>query len=630
MDEVDHHRCFLLRFRPDLAVYSQPSSRRPFWVVKDPVTLRYYRFNDQEYSILKMLDGRRNLEQICALFEQKFAPLRMTPTRLLSFLANLHRNGLLLSDGPDQGTELLERDQKDRTTRRLAGLSNVLAIRMPGFDPEPFLTWLYPKLHWCFSRWFVGGCLALALAALTLVLVHADQLQTRLPEFHAFFNTGNLFLLFLCLASTKVIHELGHALTCQHFGGECHEMGFMLLVFTPCLYCDVSDSWILRSRWHRIAISAAGIMVEIVLASIATFGWWYSRPGLLNSLCLDLMVLCSVSTILINGNPLLRYDGYFIMSDLMETPNLWQQSRAIVHRTLARLLLGIDASGSVVPSQRPWLLAFYGVASMVYRVVVVITILGVLYGILKPMRLQLVAYLIAMSLPLGIVVAGARAARQRLENPLFPQQLKRQLNFTRLFISVGVVASLGTCFFLVPLPCRISAPAVLELYGAQRIYVAFSGTLTQCVPIGRQVEAGQVIARTENTDLQRVLMKVQGEFELADTRVNNLQYRLVEDPRAAQALVVTREIRADTQKQLMHHKADVQRLILRTPIAGTVIPPPRLLTQHGDGRTLPRWTGIPQEDRNIGCTVDRGDLFCLIGDPTTHDTELFVDEWYVE
>jgi putative peptide zinc metalloprotease protein len=630
MDEVDSQCRFLLRFRPDLAIYSQPSGEQPFWVVKDPLALRYFRFTDQEYAILEMLDGHQSPEQICTQFEQKFAPQRMNPTRLLGFLANLHRNGLLLSDGPDQGAELLERDQNDRTTKRWASLSNVLAIRIPGIDPEPLLVWLYPKLRWCFSGWFVSACLALALAAIGVVLVHLDQLQMRLPEFRLFFNAGNLFLLFLCLASTKIIHELGHALTCQHFGGECHEMGLMLLVFTPCLYCDVSDSWILRSRWHRIAISAAGILIEIVLASLATFGWWYSRPGLFNSICLDLMVLCSVSTILINGNPLLRYDGYFIMSDFLETPNLWQQSRSMVHRTLARIFLGVDESGSVCPSQRPWLLAFYGVASMVYRVVVVITILGFLYGILKPMRLQIVAYLIAFSLPLGIVVAGVRTVQSKLENPLYPQQLKRQLSFTRLFLSVSVAASLGAGFFLVPFPCRISAPVVLELRDAQRIYVASSGILTQCVPIGEQVEKGQVIACIESAELQRVLLNIQGEFELADIRVNNLQFRLVEDPQAAQELVVAREMRADMQQQLVHHQADAQRLLLRAPIAGTVISPPRLPVYPRDTRSLPHWTGYPQEARNLGCTVDRGDLFCLIGDLTQHEAVIYVDEWAME
>jgi putative peptide zinc metalloprotease protein len=242
----------------------------------------------------------------------------------------------------------------------------------------------------------------------------------------------------------------------------------------------------------------------------------------------------------------------------------------------------------------------------------------------------MLAYLIALSLPLGIVLTGARAARRKLKNPLFPQQLKQELKFTRLFLSVAVVASLGAGFFLMPFPCQISAPAMLELHDAQRMYVATSGTLTQCVPIGTQVESGQVIARMENADLQRVLMRVQGEFELADARVNHLQYRLAEDPRAAQELVVAREIRANIQQQLVHHQADAQRLTLRAPNAGTLIPPSRILPRPRDRHHLPRWTGIPQEERNTGCAVERGDLYCLIGDPQRHEAVLFVDEWELE
>mgnify|MGYP000497118404 CR=1 FL=1 len=119
----------------------------------------------------------------------------------------------------------------------------------------------------------------LGLSALGLVIVEWDVFRSRLPAFHEFFGPGNWLLLGLVLAVTKVLHEFGHGLSCKHYGGECHEMGFMLLVLTPCLYCNVSDSWMLPSKWRRAAIGAAGMYVEIVLASIATFVWWFSAPG---------------------------------------------------------------------------------------------------------------------------------------------------------------------------------------------------------------------------------------------------------------------------------------------------------------------------------------------------------------
>ena len=140
----------------------------------------------------------------------------------------------------------------------------------------------------------------------------------------------------------KIIHEFGHGLTAKHFGGEVHEMGILFLVLTPALYCDVTDSWLLPNKWKRIWISAAGIYVECFLASIATFVWWYSTPGLLNSLAMATMFICSVNTIMFNANPLLRYDGYYVMADWLEIPNLRIKSTQFFAYLIQEKVLGLE------------------------------------------------------------------------------------------------------------------------------------------------------------------------------------------------------------------------------------------------------------------------------------------------
>ena len=150
------------------------------------------------------------------------------------------------------------------------------------------------------------------------------------------FSLRNVGWLALSVVVAKTLHELGHALACRHFGGECHELGILLLVFLPCLYCNVSDAWMFDSRWRRVAVDVAGMYVELVLAAICTFLWWFSVPGWFNSVCFNLMIVCSLNTLLFNGNPLLRYDGYYLLSDLLEVPNL----RAAVGRGTAADLFG--------------------------------------------------------------------------------------------------------------------------------------------------------------------------------------------------------------------------------------------------------------------------------------------------
>ena len=147
------------------------------------------------------------------------------------------------------------------------------------------------------------------------------------------------------MAIVKVLHEFGHGLSCKKFGGECHEIGFMLLVFTPCLYCNVSDSWMLPNKWKRVWIGAAGIYVEMILASIAAFVWYFTEQGTtINDLCLNMMFLNVVSTVLVNGNPLLRFDGYYILMDALEIPNLRQKSTEVLKRWVPKDVLGVGTS----------------------------------------------------------------------------------------------------------------------------------------------------------------------------------------------------------------------------------------------------------------------------------------------
>ena len=160
------------------------------------------------------------------------------------------------------------------------------------------------------------------------------------PTMRNFFSFNNLALIWITTIIIKSIHELGHGLTCKHFGGEVHEVGVMLLVFTPYFFVNVSDSWVMPERRHRILISAAGIYVELVLAAFATFLWAVVQPGAFQDFLFNVMVIASFSTLVFNANPLMRFDGYYIMTDLIEVPNLQGKSRALVGHQFKTLLFG--------------------------------------------------------------------------------------------------------------------------------------------------------------------------------------------------------------------------------------------------------------------------------------------------
>ena len=286
-------RPIALRMRPDLSARRHKYHGQSYWVVKEPIGLNYYRFHDEEYAILCMLDGYSSMESIKERFESEFVPQKINYTDLQQFIGMLHRSTLVISQASGQGYQLKSRRDQKRRREMLGRLSNVFAVRWRGIDPERILNRVSVYANWCFS-WITVVCVCLfALSALTLVAVQFDKFVARLPTFHQFFGSHNWIYMFVTMAVVKVLHEFGHGLSCKRFGGECHEMGFMLLVFTPALYCNVSDSWMLPNKWHRVAIGAAGMYVEMFIASLSTYIWWFSEPGLLNQLALSMMFICS-------------------------------------------------------------------------------------------------------------------------------------------------------------------------------------------------------------------------------------------------------------------------------------------------------------------------------------------------
>jgi len=618
-----------LRMRPDLSIHPQQVGRQRYWVVKDPVALTYFHLRDEEHAILRMLDGRISLAEIKRRFEQLFAPLQLTVERLHAFLFRLHRCGLVLSEASGQGSQLLIRRNRRRRLEWLRSVTGILAIRFRGIDPEPLLRWLYPKCRWLFSWWVLAGCTAVALAAGGLVAARFDVWQSKLPDFREFFNARNVVWLAAALAVAKILHELGHALTCKHFGGECHEMGVMFLVFTPCLYCDVSDAWMFPSKWRRMAVTAAGIFVEIVLAAVCTFLWWFSQPGLLNTLCLNVMFVCSISTVLFNGNPLLRYDGYFLLSDLVAVPNLAQQSKALVGRGLARTFLGAEIPDDrTLPGEHRTLLATYGTASTLYRWFVVIAILWFCHRVLKTYRLELLAQVLALVVVAGLVMVPVWNVAAFLRSPGWQRRIRRGRTLLSGVVFLALVA--GICF--VPLPYRVVAPVVLDPQDAHYKYVSVPGALVWSVSPGKRVQEGEVLARLENLDVCVQVQELDNQYKELALRVNNLEQlkglddRSADDSSTSSQIPAAKKARDDVEKRLQERQRDQQRLILRAPAAGTVLPPPSLSPPRYSPDRLETWRGHPLQPRNVGCYLDTGTLFCLLGDPSRLGAVLVIDQ----
>jgi len=616
-------RILALRLRPDLVAAPVEMAGATNWVVKDPLTLEHFHFSPEERALMEMVRQPTSLAAMAREFARQFPPRTITEAEIWSFLSRLHEAGLVTSDAPGQGGELLRRLKRERVRSWSLAWAQLTAIRFRGINPDAALTAIHRHTRWLFSPVAVAAAACLVLFAASILIGHFDEFRARMPALSVFADWRNLLWLFVAIGVIKCLHELGHALVCKHFGGEVPEMGVLLLVFLPALYTDVTDAWRLPSKWQRIAISAAGMGVELLLASIATLVWWYAQPGLMQLIALDVMLICTVNTLAVNGNPLLRYDGYYILADLVESPNLWQRSRDVLRSFTDRWLFGSRREeDALVPVRyRAWLAA-YALASKVYSVFLFAAIVWGLVLVLYPHRLETLAYMVGLTFVGGALVGPSLNLYHFARNPLRRRQLRKG--------RVGTIATAALVTLVVilawPVNYYVQAPLVLLPTDAARIYATVGGTLTSALPAGQSVAAHEPIAELDNPEVAVDLARLTGEHNLARLQLDNLQRLRGQDEQAGPKIPAARARLADLAAQLADRRRDAERLTLTAPVAGTIIPVPNAPPRATGNDRLDTWSGNLLDEANRGALVEPGTLLCLVGNPQNLSAVLLVDD----
>ncbi|MFM8274991.1 MAG: site-2 protease family protein [Gemmata sp.] len=526
---AERRKAVRLRVRPDLQAFEQKYEGKTFTVVKDPVCLRYYRFSKQEHFVFGLFDGKHTMEEVQEAFEDEFKPMRLELADLEGFARQLVTAGLVQNEQPGAARHLFERRAKQRRLRRLATVSNILYLKLPVFDPDRLLKWMYGHLWWIFTTWFFAASVGLMLAAVVHVTLHFNTFRAKLPAYQEFFTWNSVLYMWISLGVVKIVHEFGHGLSCKAFGGECQEMGVLLMCLSPALYANVTDAWTLADKWKRIIISFAGIYVELVIASIATFVWWYTPAyPTANNIALCIMVLCSVSTVMFNANPLMRFDGYYILADWLEVPNLREKANRFLNNLFLSKCLGVETPPEAYMAPgRKWLFVLYAVASWVYRWVVTFSILWFLADFLGPKLKVLSQMLAVVSLASIFVWPGYRVIKNIRQRGRLPD-----MKAARVYITLGVFAAFLLAFFFLPLPVsRVQetglvavAPEALE--GVMLAEPARLVALEDVSP-GQPVRRGQLLGTFKSEDL---------EVKLAAARSVRTEQRLTADLLSAAAL----------------------------------------------------------------------------------------------
>ncbi|MEZ5942038.1 MAG: HlyD family efflux transporter periplasmic adaptor subunit [Planctomycetaceae bacterium] len=581
-----------LKMRQDLVVEMISYGDIPFPVIKDPVGLKYFRLQPEQYAVLQLLDGNRSLQQIRDDLQVDFPTAHVTPADVQILVTDLHEKGLLISDRLGQGESMVEKKREKFWNDFRQTAMNPLYIRLPGWDPDKTLTWLNPYMGWVFSVPAIVVAMLFVMSSWVFLAVRFDEVRQKLPEFQQFFAWPNLMYLWLTMAAAKVLHEFGHGLSCKKYGGECHSMGVMLLVFSPTLYCDVTDSWMMKSKWKRIMIGAAGMYVEIILSAVAIFVWYATRDGMLNHLCLNVFFVSTVTTVIFNANPLLRYDGYYMLADFLEIPNMRPKAEKQLQQWFAWWCLGIDVPNDpfMPTTGRAWFVLF-AIASSLYRWVVLFGITVFLYTVLKPYRLQSVGIMLAVGSVSAIIIGSGWNLYKLLSTPREDPMSK-----VKLTVSAVVVCLLIAGILFIPVPWYEEAACYVEPVGIEHVYTRIPGFVEDIkTQPDRTIKAGAPLLVLRNPDLDDRLEQLKLQEELQRKEMES--YEATGD-RDGQRLA-TEHLEA-IRDQITELNLQLKQTQVVAPIAGKVISPPRIPAPklERSREQLASWTDTPLAPKN--------------------------------
>ena len=499
--------------RPKLrehAVIHRHRYRGDVWyVVHDHATARLHRLSPAGYVVVGAMDGKRTVENLWHEAMTRLGQEAPSQDEIIYLLAQLHAADLLQAEISPDFAELLERATRTERSRWLKNVLNPLSPRIQLWHPDTFLEKTLPIVKWLFSWRGAVLWLLVVLPALVLAAQHWQELGDNATQ--RILAADNLLLIGLSYPILKALHELGHGYAVKAFGGTTHEVGIMFIVFAPMPYVDASAASEFRSKWQRVIVGASGMLVEVFVAALALYVWLAVEQGLVRALAFNAMLIAGVSTVLFNGNPLLRYDGYYILCDIIEIPNLTTRATRYWGYLVTRYAFRTeDAEFAGTRGERVWLF-LYAPASFLYRQMVILAI-----AIFIASEYAAVGIAIALwSLMTGVVMPAAKALWQVMAGPRFRRNRGRAVATTFAF---GAAAAI--LLFLIPAPLYTTTEGVVWLPDIAVVRAGTSGTVRRLlVEPGQPVAAGVALIESEEPELK-------AELEYLRARVTELEARL--------------------------------------------------------------------------------------------------------
>ncbi len=495
---------------PNIEYESRQVRGESWLILRNSGSGEHLRLNASASTILTLIDGNTSIETLCEMNERH----GLTPEQIGSILGPLCASGLLSLGSAREQERLLAQYQTHKKNDHRSRFGNPLAIRIRLHNPDNWLGLAIAKVPWLFSRWFLVMTLCVIAFAVVATLVNGSVI---LAEFTRVASSPQHWWLYALLyPALKAIHELSHAAVIKRCGGSVHETGITFLVLMPVPYVDASDAWMFPAKSQRVLVGAAGMLAECALASIGLMIFLLVQPGIVRDIGFAMYVMGSISTLLFNANPLLKFDGYYILQDCLDIPNLSARSQKYCFYLAKKYLYRVQGAVSPVSAigERRWLLT-YGVLAGVYRCVITVVI---------------ALFLASQFLILGVALS-VYAMFQLLINPIL--KLSRYLRLSpeltgvrshSIRVTLGVACLFALFITLIPMPSSTRTEGVVWVPTQAQVFAAEDGLVEQLlIEPGAQVVAGQTLIRLQAPELLTAHLAVDAELEAARIQYRKLQ-----------------------------------------------------------------------------------------------------------
>jgi putative peptide zinc metalloprotease protein len=543
------------RLRPHVQITRQHYRGRRWHIAHDPASNQFYRLSPVGYEFVGLLDGKRTVEEVWDVSLGNHGDAAPTQQEVIELLGQMYSSNLLAIDAAPETEQLLSRG-RERTKRRIAQQAiGLMYFRLRLFNPDRYLSFLEPMLRPLINKWGFLLWAAWLVYCIVSIIPHWEAVQAMFRDATAPTNLAWLTVIFIAI---KFIHETGHGVICKRFGGQVPEFGVMLLVLLPSPYVDASSAWSFPSKWQRMAVGAGGMIFELAIAGAAVHLFIHAPDAQIKQLAFNAMLTASISTVFFNANPLMRFDGYYILSDLLEVPNLMQRSNRMLMHLAQKFIYRVEnlRAPTSDPTERVILVVF-GILAVAYRIFLFFTITLYVLGQFFAVGLVLAVWSAAawFLIPIGKFVHWLASSPQLAE-----------FRARAIATSLGLLGAAWVCLGMIRAPDHRRASGVVE--SVQRSGVFF-GANSEVVEVhkrlGDRVNKGDVIARCEAPTLESGLALARA--QLAEAEAKEREYT-ASDPGAAQVARKMIEMHEVTVAKMLEL---ISELEVRSPQDGVLV-----------------------------------------------------------